>query len=242
MSARSPLPADDLTPGTPRPARAGDTVRTAAELDALPVGSVVMFPLPNLTSPVPFERRERGWQQPGSESTYETGLMADRYLPAEFLYRPDAPQPATTDDAVDDVLAYLMNHVTPREAEIVAHTWAEDIVAIARAGEVARARGQALRDAITAVDAVEFDDNDAGAHDALWLAHLAIKALAARGDATPTVTTTDVRDIIERVLDMNRAHLRDGEYPDWLASAIAGRVNYALGVPVPPEVEGGEQP
>jgi hypothetical protein len=41
--------------------------------------------------------------------------------------------PACDDDAVDDVLAYLMNRVAPHDPEIVAHTWARDIVRVVRA-------------------------------------------------------------------------------------------------------------
>lgn len=98
-----PDPADMLpvTPaGTPAP-QVGGTVSTTAGLDALPDGSVGqdgignVFHLGRLN-----DDGEREWGITGLDGSYDTEFVAE-HLPLTVLFRPDAPQPALTDDVVE---------------------------------------------------------------------------------------------------------------------------------------------
>lgn len=86
-------PADGTYPS----ARAGVTVSTPAELDALPVGSVVLTDGKRLDARGPgsyrlsFQRLYDGeWHRPGRSR----GTDVEYVVPATVLFRPDAPQPA----------------------------------------------------------------------------------------------------------------------------------------------------
>lgn len=93
------------TLGTYRPARAGDTVTTAAELDALPVGSVVLSHCTGERARfdgLAWQKRHDGsggytpewWAAIDSEWLPENKMFP--FLGGTFtvLFRPDAPQPA----------------------------------------------------------------------------------------------------------------------------------------------------
>lgn len=90
----------DLLPvtaaGTPTP-RTGETITTAAELDALPVGSVVLAAIGRQDSRVTYELAlqrlyDGDWYRPGRARSADPGYI----VPATVLFRPDAPQPATS--------------------------------------------------------------------------------------------------------------------------------------------------
>lgn len=99
------MTADDLTPGTPRPARASETITTASKLDALPVGSVVLDGDRDA-----WQREASSWVSAMSSGSW---MDSDRLIgwhgPVTVLFRPDAPQPSATgnsafpvaDDAVE---------------------------------------------------------------------------------------------------------------------------------------------
>ena len=64
----------------------GQTITTSAELEALPVGSIVLTVRPHKDTPFDDDGRSRD-------------THPDYVLPATVLFRPDAPQPATGDAA-----------------------------------------------------------------------------------------------------------------------------------------------
>ena len=84
-------------------------IRTASELDALPVGSVVL------------DDKTRSWQRRAHSpapwcfgNRWEAGDAVIEHAPLTVLFRPDAPQLATGDDAVERavVLGQAYNDLT----------------------------------------------------------------------------------------------------------------------------------
>lgn len=90
--------------GTYRPST---RVTTAAELDALPVGSVLVHPLdPAWTLTRGSYTDGRPWGG-GDGKRYASVTVAAHDF--TVLFRPDAPQPATTDEVVGRALSTLYN-------------------------------------------------------------------------------------------------------------------------------------
>lgn len=96
--------------------RVGDTITTAAQLDALPVGTVVVegdHTTPDegqifgiTTIPGVFHRFPDGWYVVAGHGARD--LEEERALPATVLYRPDAPHPAPDGDAVERAARAVM--------------------------------------------------------------------------------------------------------------------------------------
>jgi hypothetical protein len=84
-----------MTPdGTNPTPRVGETITTAAELDALPVGSVVLDPHGRAFQKRPtFGPEGAAWFATASTEGHSVCAR-----PARVLFRPDAPQPAPADD------------------------------------------------------------------------------------------------------------------------------------------------
>lgn len=68
-----------------------DQITTAAELDALPVGSVVRCDDAEGIGLNVCERHEEGWQYVGSALHFSSAQVASDELPFTVLYCPDAP-------------------------------------------------------------------------------------------------------------------------------------------------------
>ena len=67
------------------------TIRSAAELDALPVGSVVRCDDAEGIGLNVCERHREGWQYVGSALHFSSAQVASDELEFTVLYRPDAP-------------------------------------------------------------------------------------------------------------------------------------------------------
>lgn len=86
--------------GTYPSPRAGVTVSTAAELDALPVGSVVRDGRSVVYASADEGLGEPVWMEAGSVNWHAALVLAIRG-PLTVLFRPDDPQPVTGDDGID---------------------------------------------------------------------------------------------------------------------------------------------
>ena len=71
-----------------------DTIETAEELDALPVGSVVRCDDEEGIGLNVAERQPQGWQYVGSAIHFTSGQLAADEVPFALLYRPDHPSDA----------------------------------------------------------------------------------------------------------------------------------------------------
>lgn len=81
------------------------TITTDAELDALPVGSVIQWPN-GCGEFYTLERLPRGWLMPGQRDPQD----ATDYLPATVLYCPDADlEPQRVQPSREDVVRVLFN-------------------------------------------------------------------------------------------------------------------------------------
>lgn len=201
--------------GTYRPARAGGTITTAAELDALPVGSVVLADATHQDSsqgagsyPLAFQRLYDGkWHRGGRSRDTDPDFIT----PATVLFRPDAPQPATTDDAVEraavlspsairamqerhDAQMADRTHLghAPRQSEIDRGWLLRHVAALAAAGAGAAVDREPERRALAAIA------EETEGHPGLALLHSlatgVVGPLAARGDAAaPTEVEWGVR-------------------------------------------------
>lgn len=86
--------------------RVGDTITTAAGLDALPVGSVVLDRFGDEATRQPT----RLWAYP--ETAHQTSAyLAKHFAPLEVLHLPGAPQPAPTTDAVERAARERMQRI-----------------------------------------------------------------------------------------------------------------------------------
>lgn len=114
--------------------RAGAAVSTAAELDALPDGSVVRD-----RDDDAWQRTVQGWVSAmSSESPMDADRLTGWHAPLTVLFRPDAPQPATGDDVerAARAVAEEMTHDTDYDP---AYDYTEDSRRYARAALAARA-------------------------------------------------------------------------------------------------------
>jgi hypothetical protein len=114
--------------GTSRVARTGE-IRTAAELDALPVGAIVRGRSGMLS-------RGHGalgptwYHYPSRDHAADSGIVAEVEGSMTVLFRPDAPQPATTDQVgwpsqIARAVAALRSEAASYEA--VSRTGAESL-------------------------------------------------------------------------------------------------------------------
>lgn len=205
----------DLLPvtadGTHRSARAGVVVSIAAELDALPVGTPLWCSDDRIREVMLSNGRValRGFD--GGHEVMTSRIAS--LLPATLLFRPDAPQPATTDDAVERA-ARAWHQEAERQSECLMGEWdalyPDDRAralqrmraALAAAGAGDEVDREALRSAIapaihrTEAASIEKFGVSAGLGSLSDSAADAVLALlAARGDATtPTVTAEQVAE------------------------------------------------
>lgn len=217
------MTADDLTPGTPRPARVGDTVHTASELDALPVGAIVRG-RSGMLSRGDGRFGPTWYHHPSRDHAADSATVAEVEGSMTVLFRPDAPQPVTensapavlaSDDAVDRAAraaweeAYDEDQRSyhPWDAPWVKQTWTD----IARAALAAAGAGAEVdREALNERHALDKIGGEAGLIEECrrLAAHpdqirqvvphffeMLADVLAARGDAaTPTEVEWGVRE------------------------------------------------
>jgi len=132
--------------GTYRP---GARVTSVDQLDALPVGSVVLADATHQESPqdtgsypLAFQKLYDGkWHRGGRSRDTDPDFIT----PATVLFRPDAPQPATTDDAVERaawaILTTRSNDASARQAQAMNLSAWRDALAEARAALAAASAG-----------------------------------------------------------------------------------------------------
>lgn len=197
LAARVRAALDSLTAdGTPTAPRTGE-ITTAAELDALPIGSVV------LSDPCWPSQKVDTWAGIAWSLVGDPRPRQHPPLPATILFRPDAPQPvrrcglcALDEDhaswAHPDIPAIIEDAPQPATTD----DWpsrANDASLAAAIELRAEAAGDLLmKCAMTTNHSMHRADVDK-ALDAVWQAgHDA--ALAARGDAAPRVSLTDLAD------------------------------------------------
>lgn len=208
---------DDTQPGTYRP---GARVTTVGELEPLPVGSVVLADAAHQDSSqgagsyhLAFQRLYDGrWHRGGRSRDTDPDFI----VPATVLFRPDAPQPATTDDAIERAGgASCGGSYCTADAQIGPHRHADGV--IYRTGAGAEVDRSALREAMLrrwwmdqtgpeadrweTLDADERENVAENSYADTFLAAV-LDFLAARGDAaTPTEVEWGVRILNRTVQD-----------------------------------------
>lgn len=92
------MTADGLTPGTFRPARVGETVSTAAELEALPVGAIVRG-RSGMLSRGDGRFGPTWYHHPSRDHAADSATVAEVEGSMTVLFRPDAPRPGSENSA-----------------------------------------------------------------------------------------------------------------------------------------------
>ena len=155
-------------------------VSTAAELDALPIGSVVQDGRGAVYVSSDEELGEPVWMEAGSVNWHAALTLAIRG-PLTVLFRPDAPQPATTNELID-ALDVVRSEDYSRDQRDAAYERVADALVAAGAGEAVD------REAMAALLEREFGSflaHEPHAPETFW-GQRADAVLAARGDAAPT--------------------------------------------------------
>lgn len=129
------------------------TITTAAELDALPIGSVVLDSTRDA-----WLRDDKAWVCVGA--SFDAGYIVKHYAPLTVLYRPDAePEPQRVQPSREDVAdAILAKHYEPAllvysPARFHWLAVADAVLALfAAQPTVAEVRAEALREAADELD------------------------------------------------------------------------------------------